>query len=324
VAANRTKPEARVLINPAGPQIGAANAILWGRAKQYHVAEFRGPLSIKSVVRGSGVWGTAEAERVVDSGNYLVLNAGRPYSLTIDAREIVETFCLFFRLGLVEDVHRVESCDPVALLDEPFAAEQVQEKSAVVNGCGRLPVEFFETLHGHDAVVSPLLKRMHQSVRSGTATQEWLEDQFFGVARAMLRVRERVERQAARIPAKKSSTRLELYRRLLRGKDFLDSFHAEELPLNEVARAACVSPYHFHRLFREAFGETPNQYLQRKRLERARELLKSTDQGVTEISMDVGFESSTSFSTLFRKTFGYSPREYRSLLSRSAQTVEKK
>jgi AraC-like DNA-binding protein len=313
VAANRTKPEARVLINPAGPQIGAANAVIWGRAKQYHVAEFPGPLSIKSVVRGEGVWGTAEAERVVDSGNYLVLNAGKSYSLTIDSSEIVETFCLFFRPGFVEDVHRVESCDPVALLDELFAAEEHEEKSAVVNGNGRFRVEFFETLHGHDALVSPLLKRTYERVRDGTATQEWLEDHFFGVARAMLRVRERAERQAARIPAKRLSTRLELYKRLLRGKDFLDSFHAEELPLNEVARAACVSPYHFHRLFREVFGKTPNQYLQRKRLERARELLRSTDRGVTEISMDVGFQSSTSFSALFRKTFGYSPREYRSL-----------
>jgi AraC family transcriptional regulator len=323
VAANRTKPEARALINPAGPQIGAANAILWGRAKQYHVAEFPGPLSIKSVVRGAGVWGTAEAKRVVDSGNYLVLNAGRPYSLTIDAREIVETFCLFFRPGFVEDVHRVEEGDPVALLDEPFAAEQLQDKSTVANGGGRLRVEFFETLHGHDALVTPLLKRMYTRVREGTPTQEWLEDQFFAVARAMLRVRGRSGKQAARIPAKKLSTRLELYKRLLRGKDFLDSFHAEELPLSEVARAACVSPYHFHRLFREVFVETPNQYLQRKRLERACELLKSTDRGVTEISMDVGFESSTTFSTLFRRTFGHSPREYRSLSFRSRHVEEK-
>ena len=324
MTASRTKPEPRVLINPTGTQLAGANAIIWGRAKQYHVAEFPGPLSIKSVVRGSGVWGTAEAERVVDSGSYLVLNAGRPYSLTIDAREIVETFCLFFRPGFVEDAHRAEGCDPVALLDEPFAAEQVAEKSTAANGNGRLRVEFFETLHGHDGMVSPLLKRMHARVREGTATQEWLEDQFFAVARAMLKVRGRSEKQAARIPAKKLSTKRELYKRLLRGKDFLDSFHAEELQLNDAARMACVSPYHFHRLFREVFGETPNQYLQRKRLERARDLLKSTERGVTEISLDVGFESSTSFSALFRRTFGYSPREYRSLSFRFPPGIEKK
>ena len=324
MAAKRIKAKAHVLLNPTGTQIGAANAIIWGRAKRYYVAGFPGPLSIKSVVRGLGVWGTAEAERVVDSGSYLVLNAARPYSLTIDAREIVETFCLFFRPGFVEDVHRVEDGDPVALLDEPFAAEPVEEKSTAANGNARLRVEFFETLHEHDALVSPLLKRMYARVSEGTATQEWLEDQFFAVARAMLKVRGRSEKQAARIPAKKLSTKRELYKRLLRGKDFLDSFHAEELQLNKVARTACVSPYHFHRLFREAFGETPNQYLQRRRLERARELLTSTERGVTEISLDVGFESSTSFSALFRRTFGYSPREYRSIAFHSRRGAEEK
>jgi AraC-like DNA-binding protein len=305
VAANRTKPEARVVINPTASQMGAANAILRGRARQYHVAEFPGPLSIKSVVRGSGVWGTAEAERVVDSASYLVLNAGRPYSLTIDAREVVETFCLFFRAGFAEDVHRVEGSAPVALLDEP-----------VPLGDRRAPLEFFETLHPHDAEVSPLLRRMRQRIADNSATDIWLEDQFFAVARAMLKVHGRSEKQVGRIPAKKASTRRELYRRLLRGKDYLDSFFTGEVQLQHAANAACVSPYHFHRLFHEVFHETPNQYLQRRRLEQARELLESTDRGVTEISLDVGFESSTSFSALFRRSFGCSPREYRAILKK--------
>lgn len=303
---------AQVLINPRAAEIGRVNAILWGRAKRYHVAEFPGPLSIKSVVRGSAIWATNDAERVVDGSNYLVLNAGRPYSITIDACEIVETFCLFFRAGFAEDVHRVEGSDATALLDEPFAAEAPEGKHD--GGQGRVSVEFFETLQGHDALVSPLLKTMYEQVREGTATQEWLEDQFFAAARALLKLRCNSRKQAARIPAKKTATKLELYKRVLRGKDYLDSYHAEALRLHDVARAACVSPYHFHRLFRETFGETPNQYLQRKRLERAREMLKSTERGVTEISLDVGFQSSTAFSALFRRTFGYSPREYRSRL----------
>ena len=83
-----------------------------------------------------------------------------------------------------------------------------------------------------------------------------------------------------------------------------------------AANAPCVSPYHFHRLFHEVFHETPNQYLQRRRLEQARELLESTDRGVTEISLDVGFESSTSFSALFRRSLGCSPREYRAILKK--------
>jgi AraC-like DNA-binding protein len=286
--------------------MGPTNAIVWGRAKQYHVAEFPGPLSIKTVVRGSAVWGTREAERLVDSGKYLVLNAGSRYTLTVDAREVVETFCVFFRNGSVEDAHRVESSDPVALLDDPrIAGEGISESHADAG------VEFFETLHHHDAVVSPLVSRMHARVKGGTATPAWLEDQFFAAAKALRSIRADGQNQARRIPAKKVSTRVELYRRLLRGKDYLDSFFGDEVRLERVAAAACLSAYHFHRLFREVFGETPNQYLQRRRLANARELLTSTERTVTDICLEVGFESMTSFSALFRRVYGSSPREYR-------------
>lgn len=289
-----------MLINPAGPLIGAANAIIWGRARQYHVAEFPGPLSIKSVVRGTGIWETAEAERVVDTRSYLVLNAGQPYSITIDAREIVETFCLFFRPGFAEDVNRVETGTAELLLDEPTS--------------GSMSLQFFEMLHAHDRAVSPLLREMYARVKAKCATDAWLEDRFFDVAKALRKVHGRTQLQARRVPAKKMSTRTELYRRLLRGKDYMDSFFAGEVQLRDAASAACVSPYHFHRLFHEVFQETPNQYLQRRRLTQARELLKSSDLDVTEISLDIGFESSTSFSALFRRSFGCSPREYRARL----------
>jgi AraC-like DNA-binding protein len=308
VEAKRAKP--LVMINPPPAEMGGTNAIVWGRAKQYHVAEFPGPLSVKTVVRGSAVWGTREAERLVDPGSYLVLNAGRRYSLTVDARETVETFCLFFRNRSVEDVHRVESNDPAALLDEPIVG------AANSNGDGEAGVEFFETLHKHDALVSPLVSRIYLRVKEQSATQAWLEDQFFAVAKALRSVRADAHRQARRIPAKKLATRVELYRRLLRGKDYLDSFFGAEARLDKVASAACLSPYHFHRLFREVFGETPNRYLQRRRLANAQELLRSTERTVTEICLELGFESMTSFSALFRRIYGCSPREYRASLQK--------
>ena len=301
----RAKP--LVTINPPPAEMGGTNAIVWGRAKQYHVAEFPGPLSIKTVVRGSAVWGTREAERLVDRGSYLVLNAGQRYSLTVDARETVETFCLFFRDGWVEDAHRVESSDPAMVLDMPFAGA-----GANSNGNGHARAEFFETLYRHDELLSPLVRNMYLHVKEQNATQPWLEDQFFAVAKALRSVRADAHRQARRIPAKKLSTRVELYRRLLRGKDYLDSFFGRDLRLDRVASEACLSPYHFHRLFREVFGETPNQYLQRRRLANARELLGSTERTVTEICLEVGFESMTSFSALFRRVYGCSPREFRS------------
>ena len=169
-------------------------------------------------------------------------------------------------------------------------------------------------MHKHDALVSPLVSKIYLRVKEQNATQTWLEDQFFAVAKALRCVSADAHKQARRIPAKKLSTRVELYRRLLRGKDYLDSFFSSETRLDKVASVACLSPYHFHRLFREVFGETPNQYLQRRRLTNAREFLRSTKRTVTEICLEVGFESITSFSTLFRRNYGCSPREYRSSL----------
>jgi AraC family transcriptional regulator len=97
----------------------------------------------------------------------------------------------------------------------------------------------------------------------------------------------------------------------------MDSFFGAHVCLAEVASEACLSSYHFHRLFREVFRETPNQYLQRKRLANARWLLERGEQSVTDICLEVGFESITSFSGLFRRSFGCSPREYRLRKKRS-------
>jgi transcriptional regulator GlxA family with amidase domain len=100
-------------------------------------------------------------------------------------------------------------------------------------------------------------------------------------------------------------TPVPLARHLLRARDLADSRYAEPLDLEELARAARVSPRHFSRSFRETFGETPHQYLLTRRLERARHLLRTTDLQVAEICLDV------SFTTTFRRHVGMSPTEYR-------------
>jgi AraC family transcriptional regulator len=307
--------EPRVAINPPAAWLGARNAILWGKGKQYHVGNFCGPLSIKSVVRGSARWSTSEAERLVDETCYLVLNSKQNYSITIDSLATVETFCLFFRYGLVEDVSRVTQSGPTTLLDNPVpeASHALESAARADNSASSsgTSVEFFETLHAHDAVVSPLIQQIYARLKNDTASDSWLEDQFLGVAGALCKLRREADKNAELIPAKKYSSRMELYRRLLRGKDYMDSFSGTPIHLGEVAENACLSPYHFHRLFREVFRETPNQYLQRKRLTNARRLLERGEQSVTDVCLEVGFESVTSFSGLFRRNFGCSPREYR-------------
>jgi AraC-like DNA-binding protein len=101
-------------------------------------------------------------------------------------------------------------------------------------------------------------------------------------------------------------------RHLLRAKDLADARFADPLTVADLARAAGLSPAHFSRAFRKAFGESPHAYLLTRRLERAAALLRTTDRPVADICMAVGLTSLGSFTTSFARLFGTSPAAYRS------------
>ena len=91
----------------------------------------------------------------------------------------------------------------------------------------------------------------------------------------------------------------------------MDRHYAEPLSLEFVAQQAGYSRFHFLRAFRKAYGETPRAYLTRRRIERARDLLRSANLTVTEISHMVGFSSLGSFSDRFTELVGCPPSQYR-------------
>ncbi len=100
-------------------------------------------------------------------------------------------------------------------------------------------------------------------------------------------------------------------RHLLRAKDLVDARYREQLDVRALAQAARLSPAHFSREFKRAFGESPHQYLLSRRLERAAVLLRTTDRSVSDICFTVGLQSVGSFTTSFGRMFGLSPTAYR-------------
>jgi AraC-like DNA-binding protein len=99
--------------------------------------------------------------------------------------------------------------------------------------------------------------------------------------------------------------------RLRRVRDRIDREYAQPLDVEALARDAHMSPGHFSREFRQAYGESPYSYLMTRRIERAMALLRRGDLNVTEVCFEVGCSSLGTFSTRFTELVGMPPSAYR-------------
>lgn len=104
----------------------------------------------------------------------------------------------------------------------------------------------------------------------------------------------------------------DLYQRIIAAKIYIDENYGEAIDLDTMSQQAFMSRFHFHRIFRKVYRHTPHQYLTRKRIEKAKDLLAS-NKPVTEVCNEVGFESIGSFSTLFKKEIGFAPTYFRNM-----------
>lgn len=104
-------------------------------------------------------------------------------------------------------------------------------------------------------------------------------------------------------------------RHLRQAKDLADSRYFENLTVADLARSAGLSPAHFSRMLRSAFGEPPHRYLLTRRLERAAALFRATNWSVARISVAVGLPGVGSFTSSFGRRYGQSPRAYRRSLA---------
>ena len=274
-------------VNPPLDQLGRINAIVGGQAREHAVRSFTGPLSIKSVVRGAAVWTTVSGRFELTPGQALVIGHGEEYSLEVDSLHPVETFCIFFRDGYVEDAARSLITDSATLLDRWSDA----------------PGPFVEPLSFDVRTFAAL-----DAVRSVPG-----EDSLSSLALLLARTNIDQVRRVSRLTPRRMSTRHELARRVAVATAYMHGHLGQALSLEDIASAACLSPFHFHRVFREVHGETPHQYLAGLRFQRACALLRQTGRSVVDIAVDCGYDSVSTFTTWFTHRAGLSPMKFRKI-----------
>lgn len=278
----------------------SSTPLILSAASRVHYHSHPGQLSIKTMTNGRARYTLSDGRRIaVDDTGYLILNEQQPYTIEIESPTVMHSFCIFFPDGLAAQIlHALTSP-----LDDPDSTASTPA--------------FFETLLPHDDLVSPILAEIRAAHTSDTPASHatdplWLDERIhLLVARMLHSQRHHLTRQSAALSAARPATRDELIRRLNIARDYMHASLADPLTLSEIAAVAALSPFHFQRAFKQAFGLSPHDYLTARRIEQAQFWLRSTDLPVTEICYAVGFTSPGSFSTLFTRHVGVSPRAYR-------------
>jgi AraC family transcriptional regulator len=255
------------------------------------------PLSVKTVSNGRVLYRLDSKEIAIDDGGYLIVNNKQPYSIEIASPTLAESFVVRFPDGWADEVYRGLSTSADELLSAPEGEKQCN---------------FFEKYTPHDSAISPKVRSLRTRFKTGCIPDDsWLEEQLRLLLCSMWKSQLELQKFISRIPALRSSTRRELWKRVVKGRDFLHSRCGSKITLSDAAKVACLSPFHFLRSFRAAFDLTPHQYLTQCRLNRAKFLLAHTDLPITDVAFDSGFVTAASFSTTFRNAMGCSPRSWR-------------
>lgn len=274
-------------------RVGSAGYILHERERSYYGAG-TGWLSVKSFYGGHAFYEVGHSRYVVDDHRYLLLNHGQPYTIQIEANTAVESFCIFFAPGFAQSIRQTSTQPDHCLLDAPIS---------------ETAITFFEKTYPHDDVLTPALERLRATYATAGAGR--LEEQFHDLMGQLLQVHFNVYREIERLPAARPATREELYRRVQCARDYIFALYRMPITLDDIAQAACLSPNHLLRTFKQVFRQTPHQLVTELRLEEAQRLLLHTELPVTEICFAIGFESLGTFSALFRRRFRVSPSQFR-------------
>ena len=277
---------------------GRENCVVLGRSRRADFGPCTHTLSIRAAWGGTEYCHVGGRTLGIDDDCFLILNHGRVYSTSIHAPWPVQSLSICFRPGLVEETAAALTRTLDQALDDGTALE------------GALP-GFAENLQPHNKLVSPVLRFIKVHLLQGVDDEAWYEEQLQFLLERMQAHRARALRRADELRLMCPARRRELFRRIALATDFLQTNYARALDLDEVARVACLSKYHFLRLFTRVHGITPVAYLQRKRSAVAARLLQTTQLTVNEVASSVGFPERTTLLRQIRRWTGFSPRQLR-------------
>ncbi|MBM7587108.1 AraC-like DNA-binding protein [Bacillus pakistanensis] len=273
----------------------STNYVLHATSNEFYW-EGDGQLSLKTFANGHAHYKTSKGFFAVDESRYLLLNEG-PYTISIEDKNVVESFCIFFKSGFAEQVSRSLEDSPDALLSDPYKR--------------RRSIGFFEKTYQESLLLTSQLQKLKTSIPFYQDDLLWKEEQFHKIMQTILHIHNDTLREVHSLKALRFTTREELYRRIHTAHDYIRSFYTQQIQLEDIAQIACLSPNHLLRNYSNIFGKSPHQHIMELRVSKAIQLLSNLDDNITDISFKIGYNNPVSFSKMFKQHVGLSPLAFR-------------
>jgi AraC family transcriptional regulator len=277
------------------PRGGWPTVILNVETRQTYRNNIRGPLSLFTNITGESTVETGSKRVRIKENFFYVSNQAQHYTLEINDLNPTQTFNIHFGEYFADQVFQSLTKSPSELLENKF----------------EVPLEgmaFHNTLHHRHTFLDRILRDIH-SQKDPSAL--WLEEKLQTLLTELLKEETKLQKTQQYLPVLKSSTRQEIFKRLLHATDFIYAYFDQDISLDDLASISCLSKFHFLRLFKIAFQKTPHQFITEVRIRRSQELLKHTTLEVKAIAKSVGFFDSSSFSRAFHQHVGVYPTHFK-------------
>ena len=276
--------DGRKLEHPGWPTV-----ILNTKARKVLRENISGPLSIFTTVRGNSSVTVRDKQVYINENTFFISNLNQEYTLSIPNE--AETFNIHIGEKIGKEIWYDATHSNNFLLDYPLEISTSPE--------------LHNRVHWRNDNFNSIIHKL-PTVEDEMKEQELLGELIF----LLLDEKIKSTKNSASLQATKSATREEIARRLHLATDLIYTHFDKDLSLDDLSQFSCLSKFHFIRLFKEYFHESPHQFITRLRLEKSISYLRSSNFGIKEISEKVGIANSSSFSRLFKDRFGVYPTRF--------------
>lgn len=276
------------------------NQISSETVKQAFYSETKSNFSIKTVFSGNRTFTIGKRQLNLYPESFLVIKDGTTYSSEIDSSVPVNNLSISFSPSFLNDFNRMQKFNHTELLDKPFEEGDDPDFS------------FMETIYPFSGDMKYNILHLKEHLESGSADDLLINEYLHHCLINYYKVyNKEIVDKSEKLNFLNSSTKVEILKRLTLAKEYIISNYNKGIELEDIARHACLSVNHLLRTFKQAYGQSPHQFLIKTKIERSKYLLKNTNYTINEVVEIIGFECPSSFIRLFKSINKLTPGKYR-------------